>query len=86
MPMPHEIEELKSRIAVTEQEIKTLKEELKANTELTKEIKSDTEDLVAFVKTLAGFARFISWCGRIAAPIAAVGISVWATIKGLKQP
>lgn len=48
------------------------------NTTLTKEISTNTAELVALVKGIKGFRSFVLWV----APLAAALIAAWAYLKG----
>jgi len=86
---PYEsIRAVEMRVMALEQAHVSLNEKLTANTQLTSSIKADTADLVEFAKAAKGLVTVGRWIGKLlqwAAPIAAVVLGLWATVKGWKQ-
>ena len=78
--IPSGLGELRDRVGKLEAGFAGLKSDVAENTELTKQVASDTSDLVEF-------ARAAAWVGKVAKPIsylAAIGASVaavWAAFK-----
>lgn len=86
--MENELDEIKRRVLDNENRISTLQADLKANAEVTKAIKEDTQDLMTVVHTLSGLAKFMTWFANFLwwlAPIAAVAVSAWAYLHGKKD-
>lgn len=83
-----EIRAVAERVDSLESAHHSLQIELAANTRVTASIKEDTADLVAFTKTANSLVTLARWVGKLLswlAPIAAVVLGVWATIKGVKS-
>jgi hypothetical protein len=84
---PHE--QLEQRVAAIEKEMPTIRSSLKENTDITQSVKSDTADLVEFVRGITGLTIFAKWVGKSLqwmAPIALAAVGLWAALKGVKQP
>ena len=58
---------------------KTLEENLKENTELTRTISENTSELVTLIKGIKGFRGFVLWLAPMIAAITTIGAAIVAT-------
>lgn len=72
------LDNLEGVMATHMEEHAELSRSIVENTTLTREISTNTAELVALVKGVKGFRSFILWV----APLAAALLAVWAYIKG----
>lgn len=72
------ITSLESVMATHMAEHTALAESILLNTTLTREISSNTAELVALVKGVKGFRSFVLW----AAPLVAALLAAWAYVRG----
>lgn len=84
----HELHTIARRVHALEEAHTALNDKVDANTRITTSIKEDTSDLVEFAKAAKGLVTVGRWVGKVLtwlAPIAAVVLGAWATIKGMKS-
>jgi hypothetical protein len=79
------------RMGRIEGDLAAVREELAENTRATKEVVTNTADLVEFFQAAQGAFKVLNWIGRVAKPVSTIAaafaavIGVWSAVKGFMK-